>query len=357
MTSDLDVRITDALCDAAAATTTSDDALDRIVRRAEIDPSGVGRRIALVGAATAVAAVGVAGIVILAPGRTQAPGSNDDTSVAETPTTVATAGTVPGPLVYDDATLLSILYVNFDAGQVQDQTRMFGDYPDEAAMAQCMHDAGYAYTAVPPHVETAATDPRYVMPPADFAAQYGFGFAAEALGLLPPAFTADPNTDLSLTPSEKEAYDTAQSGCVAEQTAQGTIVVLDQAWVAAHDYAWEQFQSIVDTDDRVVAALATWHNCMSAAGFDYDDPAAIATAFQDRLDDYGPSDFPVDPGAPEYAEISQIMAEEIATASANATCVEPYTATLRGVILDHFDEYKSVFGAALAAGVQTDAAG
>jgi hypothetical protein len=369
MTTDLDVRIAAALFDAAASTPSNDHALDEILRRAESGrTSGAGRRVALVAASTGVAAVGVTGIVILQPGRSEAPGTDEVTEVAATPTTLPTSGTVPGPIFYDDATLLSILYVNFDAGEAEDQSRIAGDVQmpevDNAAMGQCMQDNGFQYfvpNPPPPRSETIATDPRFTLSPADFAAQHGLGIAAEALGLLPPEF--EPSDDgapeyyQSLDPDRREDYQRVLGECEAEFVDWSDVAMPDDAWVDAHDYAWEQFEPIVDNDDRVVDALATWQACMGAAGFDHDDPATIDDAFSTRVYDAGYSGDPVAEGSPEYAEIEQIMAEEITLATANAACVEPYTATVREVVLDRFGEYKAIFEAALEAGVELEGEG
>lgn len=358
--SDLDRRITAALSDAAESTPVSPDALARIIRRGESgERPRSPRRLALVAASAAVATVGVTGVLLLRPGTSRAPASDQTGAVATAPPTLPEAGFVDEPQVYDDATLLAMLYVGFDAGAAQDASRMYGNWADNDLMAACMQKAGYEYVALPTPIETQATDPRYALTPAEFATQYGLGVAAQALGLLDTTGPPDPNSAFrnTLSVSQQEAFDDAESACVGEQIANGDSVVMDEAWVHAHDYAWQQFEPIVASDDRMVDELAAWQQCMATSGYDYDDPASIAPDFWSRLSGLGWAFEPFDPDTPGYTEAQQLMAAEVAVATANADCIAPYNNTLRSVIVDHFDEYKQIFVSALDAGVDSNASG
>lgn len=358
--SDLDRRITAALSDAAESTPVSNDALGQVLRRAESSRAHrPARRLTLLAASVAVATVGGTGVLLLRPGHSAAPASDQTSAVATAPPTLPEAGFVDGPQVYDDATLLAMLYVGFDAGEPEDASRMFSGYADNELLATCMQKAGYQYDAAPSQTETQATDPRYTLAPSEFAAEYGLGVAAEALGLLAAEYQVDPNWEFrsTLSASQQEAFDDAESACLTEQIDNGDVVVNDQAWGNAVDYSWQQFQPIVESDDRVVEALAAWQQCMAASGYDYDDPAAVVVDFRSRLSGLGVPGQTFDPDSPEYAEAQQLMAAEIAVATANAECIPPYTEALRAAIVDHFDEYKQIFLSALDTGVDSDAVG
>lgn len=376
---DLDLRVADALFDAAASTPHNPDALNQIMRRAT--SGGRARRrprgavVAFVSAA--VVAAGVVGVVVVRSNSSGSPasGTPDDgaaTQVAAAPTTTATEtdgaiptpATVPGALFYDDATLLSQLYVGFGVGGFDDQGRMRGSTGeveiDQAAVAECLAASGFEYHPEPPDAaEVWTTHPKYVLEPADFAAQYGFGLAAEALGLLPSEYATDEEFSdyyLSLG-DQQQAYQLAEDQCRSEHSNLAEIGGPDQAWVSAHDYAWEQYKPIVLGDDRVAAALADWQACMAASGFSADDPATITEGFYSQLFEYEPWSWPIDAGTAEYTAVEAILSDEIATATAHATCVEPYNTVLRQAVLDHFDEYKSIFAAALESGVESGGVG
>lgn len=376
---DLDLRVADALFDAAASTPHKPDALNQIMRRAtSARPARHRPRGAMVAFVSAsVVAAGVVGVVVVRSnsGESPATGTPDGgsaTQMAAAPTTTATEtddaiptpGTVPGALFYDDATLLSQLYVGFGVGGFDDQGRMRGNAGeveiDQSAVAECLAASGFEYHPEPAGAaEVWTTHPKYVLEPADFAAQYGFGLAAEALGIVPSEYATNQEfSDYYLAlGDQQQAYQLAEDQCRSEHSNLAEIGGPDQAWVSAHDYAWEQYGPVVLGDDRVAAALADWQACMAAAGFTVEDPATITEAFYAALFEYEPWSFPIDAGTAEYTAVEAIMSDEIAIATANATCVEPYNTVLRQAVTDHFDEYKSIFAAALESGVESGGVG
>jgi len=366
---DLDLRLTDALTDAASSTPHDPDALGRIMRRAAARQPRQ-RRTMIAAVSLSLVALGTAGIVASRSGQSDAPAAGNPDEVSAVPAAATTIPEAPRPqrvdtdFFYDDATLLSQLFGGFNVADLDDQSRMRRTTQeveiDDGAMAQCMSEKGFEYFPQPLDDTVWTTHPRYMMSAVDFAAQYGFGLAAEALGVLPSEYTqsSDEQNDYEMSLGDRQqAYFQADSDCRMEHSNIAEIGWAGQEWVNAHDYAWTQFKPVVLGDDRVVAALADWQACMAAAGFNVDDPATITQPIYRQLYDYAPLPWPIDAGTPEYEAVETIMSEEIAEATANATCIAPYDEVLHQAVIDHFDEYKTIFGTALESGVESDANG
>lgn len=375
---EFDRRITAALRDAASTTPRDQRALDQIVRRAGEASAGGPRRSLLVGlAAASLVAVGAVGVWLVRPNPNSAPAatsSSDGRTVERliaSPTLpnlddLTRPGTVDSPLFFDDATLLAQLYTGFNVGSFDDASRTYGGSMDvevdDEGMAACLGAQGFEYFPDQPGAANAWwLTTKQLMDPADFAAQYGFGISAQALGLLSdgPAAANPAFADyyVPLSPEQKDAYDTAEEACRQEHSNWSDVATPDSAWVNAKDYAWAQFETVARGDTRVADALGRWRACMSAVGFIVDDPGTVSQPFYTRTFEYEPWSWPLAPGTPAFSAVEPILAEEIAMATAHVECIAPYNAALRAAIFDHFEEYKSILASAIASGVQSDANG
>jgi len=293
-----------------------------------------------IGVSVVVVAAGISGVAAVRLRDTPAaPAASvmSVTTVAAT-TTVAVVATAASPT--DDPAGDLVMSANFFSLldiQTPTELRTFlsGNIP-ESEVADCMHSAGYEYVEEPSEIDSIADDPRMTMSATDYAATYGFGSAAETLGLMPHRPLAEQAPNLahvqSLTKDEQTEWFQAQHWCRGGyDTAR-----LDRG--EAYSSAIEQFREVLRSDPRVVEALATWVGCMRTAGHPFDDPQSMREVMWQRPKTGMSTD-----------ELQQLFTDEVAVAVANVPCEAPYTETYRAVATERFAEFRSLYDAALSA--------
>lgn len=273
------------------------------------------------------------------PGAAIQTASSDVPPASDVPPTTAAPGgaTASG----DDAAVLAQLYSLMNVGTEQELVvALTVGNPVEADVARCMADAGFQYAEGPSAEEEAGTDLRWSMSGEEYAATYGFGVAASELGLF-PARPPDPNMSYvgSLSQGQVDAYYQTYRACSRPDP--------DDRFRNSNalNVALEQFRGAVDADERSVAALTAWRECVAAAGYRFDTPQAMRESFYARL-----------PGA-SRADLERLLADERAAATANAPCEAAYTAERRDVITERVDEFRGLFDAAIASGAAPDGQG
>lgn len=191
-----------------------------------------------------------------------------------------------------------------------------------------MSAAGFDYKIGLTPAQQVALDPKNTMSADDYAERYGFGYSAEALGVLNLS-SPDPTGDYrrTLSPSKRDAYDAALNACSG----------FDARRSAALGAAVESFRDLVMADPRFVDATQTWSDCMSAAGFSYSSPQQMRDVFGAKVSTTADRD-----------QLQQTMRSEISTAIANVPCEEAFRAMFRSVIASHAGEFQRLIDAALA---------
>lgn len=286
--------------------------------------------------ATPGAAITTSGDPVGSPGAaTGASGTAASPGEAGTTVTDQVSSAIGGSA---DAVLLTNLYVALDIETAAESAWALESGPSEASIGECMSAAGFTYAPAP--LQPA---PWFTMPPEEFAARYGFGIAAYRLGLI--GTSDDPNAEAraAMSPAEQAAFEQAYRSCLDSAPLEHPERVLGPGAVAMSAVV-DRFRATVDADGRVVAALAAWRDCMAAAGFTYDSPAAMTDEFGRRE-------------ARSEAELQALLADEIVVATVNVGCVEPYTSTYRAVVADRFAEFQVLYDTALATGATPAANG
>lgn len=280
--------------------------------------------------------------------------SNEQTSTPTTVTIPAGAGTTalstessttvlgqPSIAVTGvDATTLAEVYGLLDVATASEQTTLMATNIPEAEVAECMSRAGFEYAQGLDPAAQVALNPQYALPPAEFAAKYGFGVAAQTLGKYPPQ-PPDPNAGYlaSLSPGQQNAYNAAFFPCrggTPERIAHSNAV----------NIALEQFRGVLGADSRVVAATTAWSDCLAASGFRFATRMSMLESFYSRMN-----------SGISHDQLEQLFVEEVAVAVANVPCDAAYRAVYRAVVLERIGEYESFFAAAVASGAAPDAQG
>ncbi len=283
------------------------------------------RRMASIAAGLLIVA-GTAGVLAV---RDDSGATSNDSTPA--PTTSADAPTTTeSPLSPEDRQLSSMMYALLDVPTSSEMVGFLAYNIPEAEVQTCMANAGFQYAPGPSPEQQLAADPMHSMPPAEFAAQYGFGVTAYDLGLLP--MISDPNSAYiaTLTAAEQESFFQWKASCggmTPERVAYGT------ALTAAID----QIRAELKADARVVTALDGWRACMASAGYQFTDQMAMIQPFYTRMN-----------SGISHAELEQLFHEEVATAVANVPCDAAYRATYRAVATDRFTEFRGLVNQQLA---------
>jgi len=229
----------------------------------------------------------------------------------------------------------------------------------EQLIAQCMADAGFAYTPVdqPEAVTAPLTEPDPAPGTREYAERYGYGVTADPAAAAEPAPAepwVDPNAAYvqAMPPAEQQEYWAALQGDRAAAADDGE---WQYDWHAADCQGWAQ-NEVYGTDDQLADEFATlqaeladvrlaaaadprvaeldaaWAACMADAG--YPGLAQVGeaeAAVRDELTALRAqawSAFPAEPTRTDVAAIEQsaqdatarLAGREIATALADLTC-------------------------------------
>ena len=256
----------------------------------------------------------------------------DVTAVSATPTTVA--------MTPEDAALLANLYGLLDVGTRDEVVTAFSTNVPQRDVAQCMTNAGFEYVEGPSPQDEVAAMPEYNMSAEEFAATLGLGVASQTLGLYPSP--PDPNLGyLSLPAAEQERYGIQLYECSGGRDPERN------ARSEALSSSVTTFRALLDSDSRVIAATATWRECLAAKGFEYDAPMALRQDFYTRL---GPLDVRKYAGENVDDELRQLLNDEIAVAVANVPCQSAYEQEYRSIVLERFSDFKALWTSAATGG-------
>lgn len=243
-------------------------------------------------------------------------------------------------------------------------------------VARCMRAQGFEYVPEEPvaNVSSGGAGP-FALPPADFAAQYGYGIttidAADRAGA-----ETDPNQAIvgGLSPGAREAYRHAlygeagarplpgwieplpggaaqgdpddapeqDAGCYqdAQDEVYGPVGTAPDSGLAAAFAELEDeltaLQERIDREPRVEAAQAEWAHCMADAGHSqYTSPDDPRQVIGDRFRELtGLSGAPLTgptPGPAESAELQALRSHERAAAQADLACRGTYDGTVTDV--------------------------
>jgi len=278
------------------------------------------------------------------PAAVDTAGAPTSTMAAPAATAMAVPTTSAAPVALGaDALLLARLYTLLEVGTRTEAIAFFEEIAaEEANVADCMLAAGFQYTVMDP-TEDVTRLPWYSMPADEFAARYGLGNSGAAGHLRLFDDLRDPAEDdlLNLTSAQRQAYNTAVGECRRSDPNSEAVRASN-----ASELALEQFRELVPTDDRIVAATATWSACLAAAGFEYDSLQEMRNSFGTAAA-YSTS----------RAQLEELFADEVVTAIANVPCQQVFDAAYRDVVLDRLGDFTRLYDTALASGATVDAAG
>lgn len=249
----------------------------------------------------------------------------------------------PVPADGDDAAMVVVLYDWFGIVRPEDQddyVALFdGMAEDNAAMAACMQEAGFEFPVYDPAVGAASRfADSSLQAPEEWAAEYGFGFAAGTLGMFAsPDGDAEREDDdyfSSMTPGERQAFSAQAQECYGRGDA-----AADTPRQMAMNVAAPAYRERVLADARVIAAAAEWQACMAAAGFDFDNVEQMRQHFVDAVHSSS--------AALTDTELQRLLAAEREAALVNLDCEPAYHQTVRAVIFDRIDEFWTLFDSAM----------
>jgi hypothetical protein len=214
----------------------------------------------------------------------------------------------------------------------------------EALIAKCMREAGFEYVPVDYATVRQAMNADKTGPglsTEEYASTYGYGISTEPelAGVLTPATIGlgEQNVQIfdSLSEEDQDAYqhtlwgeNTDETFAVSleaedfSQTGGCTRAAIEQVFNPDELSAayYNPGDALIEQDPRVIAAIASWSDCMREAGFDYDSPEEIEPDLEDRLDAIlDGADFE-ELSAPAQADLTELQGEERATAVADLGC-------------------------------------
>ena len=230
----------------------------------------------------------------------------------------------------------------------------------EAMIGRCMTRAGFEY--VPVDVQTVELAQQYVradpnVSRRDYHERWGYGETTRfddpvrTVGLGPhnrrifdslsPAdqvaynrtlFGEDPDMTFVWTLDEEDFSQTG--GCTREGAAAAfTKAQLLGTYVNPKDV-------MVESDPRIVEAVADWTQCMREAGYDgYEDQDEIMEELGDRLDELLDGDDPAQLAGERLRALKRLQAEEVAASMADLACEIKHTdAVFREVEIEVFGQ-------------------
>lgn len=214
-------------------------------------------------------------------------------------------------------------------------------------VTRCMKRQGFEYLTEDWTVSSSGRvgDPGGDLSDEQYASELGFGIYAIASAPGPtlpdPTTLTSPNDDYleSLSETERSAWSAQVGTCNRE------------AWAAQDRYheilnplfeAESEIRELVAADRRVVTATSGWVACMSAEGFQFEDPE---TMFRSMLDEFrtlpeseGGGVVAMGDGPPSSEEGRAFATREVAVAKASFACSNDLRAIERAVRVELEEE-------------------
>jgi hypothetical protein len=233
----------------------------------------------------------------------------------------------------------------------------------EAAIRGCMKAQGFDYVPVDPYAQRAAVTGVSRLSDQDFLKQFGYGISTLwGRG----GAQSDPNqrVRLSLSPADRSAYDRALWGDNPGTTFQAAVdsgdftklggctrrateAVFGGAQVLTQlQGKLDQLDERILQDQRMVRAVERWSRCMSAAGFQYEDPDAIDGQLTKRMEAIVgpiPGPFATGPAAGETPQpydrgaLASLQRDEVAIARADSTCERRHITPVESVVRPQYE--------------------
>jgi hypothetical protein len=204
--------------------------------------------------------------------------------------------------------------------EIDDFWREFNDR-EHLQVQACMHDAGFEYE--PPNL-----DDRSFAHPIDagleYAEQWGFGMLTvlDPDADQPPSGgdRVDPNIDIldALDPAAQDAWYAVQERCAEQEIDEGSLL-----HSGVFTQLMDDFQTLVETDQRMRDAQAAWSDCMIEAGHPYEsEQQLIEWVYGElRAESSGFYDSQAwEPDSPDHEDWLEMVELEIEVAVANARC-------------------------------------
>jgi hypothetical protein len=224
----------------------------------------------------------------------------------------------------------------------------FVDYiqRSQAAIADCMHQAGFEY--VPVDVKTVEDAQKRVRADPGYTRRS----YKEKWGLAVTTRFDDPVRDIGLGPNlkiwqglpqaDREAYARTLFGQATHHqdfvwlfdeerlyeaagcTKTGVAKVFPAAMLK--DTFVNPKDELINSDKRIIAARANWSKCMKAKGYDYaEDQDEIIDEYTQRLDDLTQGQDPTTLTGAKSAQLKKLQQEEITVSLADLDCQIRYT--------------------------------
>lgn len=220
----------------------------------------------------------------------------------------------------------------------------------ETAIAACMAEAGFEYvpvdvTAVLEVGQWMRADPS--LSEEEYKTQWGYGISTRTDNP-PREIGLGPNIQIyeSLSESEQVAYDRTLFGDDPDET---FALALDDedfgnlggcTQEAVEQVFPEEMLSasfinpkdiLIESDPRVVAAEEEWVDCMSEAGYDYEDQDEIIEEYEERLDALTGGEDPEELSGADLEALEDLQAEEIAVTLKDFECGIPLGELIREI--------------------------
>jgi hypothetical protein len=226
-----------------------------------------------------------------------------------------------------------------------------------------MKAQGFDYVPVDPLARRAAVVGSSRLSDEDFLKQFGYGISTLwGRG----GVQADPNERLraSLSQADRAAYDRTlggeNPGATFERAVdRGDFTQLGGCRLQATERVFggaqvlTQLQQKLDAlddrileDQRMVRALERWASCMTAAGYEYEDPEEIDRDLVERMEKIeGPIPGPLATGpAPgetpppyDHAALQELQREEVAIARADSACEHKHITPVENVVRPQYE--------------------
>jgi hypothetical protein len=225
----------------------------------------------------------------------------------------------------------------------------------EDIVAACMQDQGFEYTPQDTSGTSQSVDEDDALDweSLEFAQQYGYGATTwnEMPGNQGDADEyVDPNSDYvnAMSESEQQAYYEALYGAQPEEPVDEEAEPQEYDWTTAgcqgkaqHEVyeegqVWDdpEFKELtaamselyenVESDARMVAAYAPWVECMADEGYDFANPTEAQNSIYDVVNELP---YDEETGMQDPAKLAELREQEIATATADRTCMDSTGAT------------------------------
>jgi len=212
----------------------------------------------------------------------------------------------------------------------------------EALIGQCMTDAGFEYVPVDFERVKEGMDADKTAPGLsgeEYIAQYGYGITTQfdepgrEIGL------GEQNVAIyeALPPAEQVAYDHVLFGenrdatfalaVEAEnfsETGGCTRQAVEQSFTPAELDAnyFNPGDAVLEQDERVVAAMAEWSDCVAKDGYDYAHPDDVEKDLEQRLDELAAGADPASLTGSASDALAALQGEELAIAAVATACEE-----------------------------------